>query len=145
MKFISLSTQYIRPKLDSYPSKKSCFSKCERVSTCPETTYCKRWLPEMKTKTSATQHPDTTLSLIWWAMSKELSMPSSSVASSSSVSFRCRRMYLGCLIGRIMSRRGEGSLSACLPAYYIFLPFFAEFAQNFVKKCKIFWKYTEFR
>ena len=27
------------------------------------------------------------------------------------------------------STGGRGSLSACLPAYYIFLPFFAEFAQ----------------
>ena len=28
---------------------------------------------------------------------------------------------------------GEGSPSACLPAYFKFLPFFAEFDQNFVK------------
>ena len=46
-------------------------------------------------------------------------------------------------------------LPACL--LYIFLPLFAdffffrrdvleaEFAQNFVKKCRIFWRYTEFR
>ena len=43
------------------------------------------------------------------------------------------------------STMGGGSLSACLPACYIFLPFFAEFAQNFVKKCRNFWKYTELR
>ena len=43
------------------------------------------------------------------------------------------------------STGGEVSLSGCLPAYYIFLPFFAEFVQNFVRKCRIFWKYTEFR
>ena len=45
-----------------------------------------------------------------------------------------RLLRLGCSSGRTMTRRGEGSLSACLPAYYIFLPLFAEFAQIFVTK-----------
>ena len=65
---------------------------------------------------------------------------------------------LGCWSGRIREGSqkeadlwldgGEGSLSACLPAYYIFLPFFAEFAHFFgknMKKCRKFWEYTALR
>ena len=59
---------------------------------------------------------------------------------------------LSCFSGRTMTRRG-GGVTFGLPAFptttctsnYIFLPFFAEFAQNFVKKCRNFWKYTELR
>ena len=47
---------------------------------------------------------------------------------------RVGHRHLGCLRGRIMTRRGEGSRSACLPAYYIFQACFAKCAQHSVKK-----------